>query len=110
MGGRRAPPPAKPAQRRKPGTTATPAAAAPLKPWGEVFGTPKEETAPTVSLENIEDIRDQLPADFNEKSERVQRALVKRVRDQQAATLKSLKARKEAEAKAAARQAAKEKV
>jgi len=79
--------------------------------WSNVLEPTKqksEKPGPPVDLSNIEDIRNKLPADFNEKSERVQRALVKRVRDQEAATRKKLQQRKDAEREAAAKQAAKE--
>jgi len=77
--------------------------------WSNVLESkPAEEEGPPVDLSNIEDIRNKLPADYNEKSERVQRALVKRVRKQEAATRKRMEERKKAEREAAAKQAAKE--
>lgn len=93
---RRAPPPARTNQSAPAG-------------WSDVLeNKPAKKSEPPVDLGNIEDIRAKLPADFDEKSARVQRALVKRVRDQEAATREKLQARKDAERRAREIQDAKE--
>jgi len=93
--------PPKPTQRNTPTR-----AKATVGSWGNVLDTKPD--APPVDLGNIEDIRSRLPADFDEKSERVKRALVKRVRDELEKAKAAVAARKAAAAAAAARSAAKE--